>query len=102
MWAGTDDNVKMSLSGPLGGATRDTGLLKLDAKGDDHERGDLCRYVIPAMNLEKLETCTIVKDGRDDWNLETIKGMISSHHMQIDHKKVQIFLKKLLMEKMIS
>ena len=76
MWAGTDDNVKISLSGPLGGVTRDTGLIKLDGKGDDHERGDLCRYVSPAMNLEKLETCTVVKDGRDDWNLETIKGMI--------------------------
>ena len=91
MWAGTDDNVKMSLSGPLGGATRDTGLLKLDAKGDDHERGDLCRYVIPAMNLEKLETCTIVKDGRDDWNLETIKGMISLHYTQIDSLNTGIF-----------
>ena len=54
MWAGTDDNVKIALSGPLGGAKRDTGLMKLDGKGNDHERGDLCKYELPALNLDNI------------------------------------------------
>ena len=80
MWAGTDDTVKISMSGLVSGVTRDTGKLKLDRGGvNDHERGDLCKYVIEKIpyDLEKIESLTVYKNGIDDWALDYIKGMVS-------------------------
>ena len=79
-FAGTDDTVKISMSGPVSGVTRDTGKLKLDGTGvNDHERGDLCKYVIEKIpyDLEKIESLTVYKNGIDDWALDYIKGMVS-------------------------
>merc|ERR1711931_154837 len=76
MWAGTDDTVKISMSGPVAGVTRDTGKLKLDRKGiNDHERGDESIYVIEKIpyDLEKIESLTVYKNGIDDWALDYIK-----------------------------
>ena len=80
MWAGTDDTVKISMSGLVSGVTRDTGKLKLDRGGvNDHERGDLCKFVIEKIpyDLEKIESLTVYKNGIDDWALDFIKGMVS-------------------------
>ena len=79
-FAGTDNTVKISMSGPVSGVTRDTGKLKLDGTGvNDHERGDLCKYLIEKIpyDLEKIESLTVYKNGRDDWALDYIKGMVS-------------------------
>ena len=47
LWAGTDDTVQISMSGSVSAETKDTGKMKLDAKGkNDNERGDLSQYVI--------------------------------------------------------
>merc|ERR1711953_955976 len=76
MWAGTDDDVQISMSGPISGVTKDTGMMKLDAQGvNDHERGDLCKYVIEKSPypLEKIDSLTVLKNGIDDWNLDYIK-----------------------------
>ena len=75
MWAGTDNTVSLNLTGATRGHTIDTGMLVLDAKNqDDHERGQTCRYQLPAVEFEKLLTCQVVKTGltEDDWELETI------------------------------
>ena len=79
-FAGTDDTVKISMSGPVSGVTRDTGKLILDGAGvNDHERGNLCKYLIEKSPypLEKIESLTVLKNGNDDWNLDYIKGMVS-------------------------
>merc|ERR1712168_312000 len=76
LWAGTDDTVKISMSGPICGVTQDTGMIALDATGvNDHERGDLCKYHIAKCPypFEKIESLTVLKNGKDDWNLEYIK-----------------------------
>ena len=92
LWAGTDDDVQISMSGPISGVTKDTGMMKLDAKGvNDHERGDLCKYVIEKSPypLEKIDSLTVLKNGNDDWNLEYIKGMVS-----LFCKQLTVFLDK--------
>ena len=48
-----------------------------DPTHNDHERGELCKFQAHAVDLEEIKTCTILKDGRDDWELEYIKGKIS-------------------------
>ena len=80
LWAGTDDTVKISMSGPNCGVTKDTGMIALAATGvNDHERGDLCKYHIEECPypFEKIDSLTVLKNGKDDWNLEYIKGMVS-------------------------
>ena len=80
MWAGTDDNVKISLYGPVdsSGVKKDTGFMLLDKSGrNDLERGDTNKFEFKARILQEIESCSILKDGRDDWNLEFIKEMIS-------------------------
>ena len=80
LWAGTDDTVKISMSGPNCGVTQDTGMIALDEAGvNDHERGDLCKYHIAKYpySFEKIDSLTVLKNGKDDWNLEYIKGMVS-------------------------
>ena len=80
LWAGTDDDVQISMSGPISGVTKDTGMMKLDAKGvNDHERGDLCKYQIAQCQypLEKIDNLAVLKNGIDNWHLEYIKGRVS-------------------------
>ena len=79
-WAGTDNTVQISMTGPVSGVTKDTGMMKLDKKGaNDHERGNLDKYVIEKSPypLEKIDSLTVLKNGNDDWNLDYIKGMVS-------------------------
>ena len=78
--AGTDDDVQISMSGPVSGVTKNTGMIELAQSGfDDHERGDLCKYQIAQCQypLEKIDSLTVLKSGSDDWNLEYIKGRVS-------------------------
>ena len=82
LWAGTDDTVKISFSGPISGATKTfwTGKVILDGKGvNDHERG--LSYVYHVTDcpppLDQIDKLTVLKNGSDDWNLEYIKGMVS-------------------------
>ena len=84
-FAGTDDTVKISISGPVLGETIETGKIKLDEKGvDDHERGDLNHYEFEHdYEFEKIESLTVYKDGSDDWNLDYIKGMVSFKNFNI-------------------
>ena len=59
--AGTDDTVKISMSGPVSGVTKNTGMIELARSGfDDHERGDLCKYQIAQCQypLDKIESLT--------------------------------------------
>jgi len=74
-WAGTDNTVKISMSGPVNGVTMDTGKLKLDTKWvNDHERNQLCKYAFDeSPQFDKIDSLTVFKNGSDDWNLEYIK-----------------------------
>lgn len=79
LWTGTE----ISMSGPISGETKSTGMMKLDAKREnDHERGNLYKYVIVKCPepLEIIESLTVSKKGMDDWNLDYIKGMVSFLH----------------------
>ena len=78
--AGTDDDVQISMVGPVSGVTKDTGMLTLAKPWfNDHERGDLCKYqIVQCRNpLEKIESLTVLKNGIDNWHLEYIKGRVS-------------------------
>ena len=82
LWAGTDDTVQISMSGPISGLTKNTGMITLHNKGvNDHERGDLCKFEIDycRYQFEEIESLTVLKNGRDDWNLEWIKVIVSNH-----------------------
>ena len=73
------------MSGLVSGVTRDTGKLKLDEKGgNDHERCDLCKYVIKNirnvifhMTLKNRKFDRLQEWNRLDWALDYIKGMVS-------------------------
>ena len=78
--AGTDNTVKISMSGPVSGVTKNTGMIELAQSGfDDHERGDLCKYQIAQCQypLEKIDNLAVLKNGIDNWHLEYIKGRVS-------------------------
>ena len=85
IWAGTDNTVQISMSGPVSGSTKNTGMITLDKKGvNDHERGDLCTFEIGdsipnRFQFALIENLTVLKHGSDDWNLEWIKEIISNH-----------------------
>jgi len=78
--AGTDDDVQISMSGPVSGVTKSTGMIELARSGfNDHERGDLCKYQIAQCQypLEKIDNLAVLKNGIDNWHLEYIKGRVS-------------------------
>ena len=58
MWAQTDETVQISMAGPVSGVTKETGMIKLNAKRVNyHEHGDLCKYMIEKSPypLEKIK-----------------------------------------------
>ena len=56
-----------------------------DPTHNDHERGELCKFTAQGFDLENIVSCTILKDGRDDWELEYIKGKISIISCHMNH-----------------
>jgi len=56
-----------------------------DPTHNDHERGELCKFQARGLDLENIVLCTILKDGRDDWELDYIKGKISIISCHIVH-----------------
>merc|ERR1719204_153100 len=93
MWAGTDDTVKMSLSGMVqGNFVREISSsidgnpywVLNDPTRNDHERNELCKFLAQGVDLEEILSCSILKDGRDDWELEYIK---------VIHKNIEYLFK---------
>ena len=56
-----------------------------DPTRNDHERNELCKFQAQGVDLEEILSCSILKDGRDDWELEYIKGKISIISSHIVH-----------------
>ena len=69
------NNVMISLSGTKNGIPCETALMKLEnPSSDDYE---LWKFRLESEVMDEILSCTILKDGPDQLELDFIKGTIS-------------------------
>jgi len=70
MWAGTDDNVKINLTGAMGRSEP----RKLSNKyKNNFERGNTDKFELKLASLGELTSCALRKSGHDDWMCSSVK-----------------------------
>ena len=66
------------LSGTKNEIPCETDLMKLENPScSDDEHGDLWKFKLESEEMDEILSCTILKDGRDQLELDFIKGTIS-------------------------
>ena len=72
------NNVMISLSGTKNEIPCETALMKLENPScNDDEHGDLWKFKLESEEMDEILSCTILKDGRNQLELDFIKGTIS-------------------------
>ena len=77
----------ISLSGTKNGILCETTLMKLENRFcDDNEHGNstiygLWKFKLESEEVDEILSCTILKDGRDQLELDFIKGTISTKQL---------------------
>ena len=72
------NNVMISLSGTKNEIPCETALMKLENPScNDDEHSDLWKFRLESEVMDEILSCTILKDGRDQLELDFIKGTIS-------------------------
>ena len=75
------NNVMISLSGTKNEIPCETALMKLENPScNDDEHGDLWKFKLESEEMDEILSCTILKDGRNQLELDFIKGTISMIH----------------------
>ena len=71
----SNDNLMLSLSGNKNGSPCDSPLTRLVEPSQENQNSR--KYELETVLLDDILSCTVLKDGGDDFNLKCIKGRIS-------------------------
>ena len=69
------DNLMLCLSGNKNGSPCDSPLTRLVEPSQENQNSR--KYELETVHLDEILSCTVLKDGGDDFNLKCIKGRIS-------------------------